>query len=176
MLQFICKLSPFAKDMTGFIPFANGLTFQAVCKRPAPFVTRLGAKDRFRLCVDLASLSTSRTICRPCMCMCKSPEILLSFCCYERSARRRKREQKYKVNNWVKWISGHDRTAGQPLSPLGLTNIQWRNFPKNHCGAQRLGRLAKRAPLIFWRWYHVLTPFLCQLDEQKALFVILLSS
>ena len=57
MLQSIWKLSPFANGVTGYRPFASRATFQAVCKRHRPFVTRLDAKDRFRLRVDLTSLS-----------------------------------------------------------------------------------------------------------------------
>ena len=68
MLQSIWKLSLFANGVPRFSPFANGLTFQAVCKRPSPFVTRLDARDRFRLCADLTSLSIVQTVYRPHMC------------------------------------------------------------------------------------------------------------
>ena len=61
MLQSIRKLSPFANGVTGFRPFANGLTFQAVCKRPRPFVARLDTYDCFRFCVDLTSLFGGKT-------------------------------------------------------------------------------------------------------------------
>ena len=67
MLQSIWKLSPFANGVMTFSQFANGLTFQAVCKRPSPFETRLDAKDHFRLCIDLTSISLVRTMYRPYM-------------------------------------------------------------------------------------------------------------
>ena len=71
MLQSVWKLSPFANGVTfqrqTGSQTANGLTFQVACKRPRPFVTRLDAKDRFRLCVDLTSLSIVRTMYRPYM-------------------------------------------------------------------------------------------------------------
>ena len=72
LLQSICKLSPLTNGVTGSKPFANGLIFQTVSKRSRPLVTRLDAKDRFRLCVDLTSLSIVRTVYKPYM--LKSPQ------------------------------------------------------------------------------------------------------
>ena len=111
MLQSTWKLSPFANGVTGFRPFANGLTFQAVCKR----VTRLDAKDRFLLCVDLSRLIILRTMYRPYKRESTRDNFLFLFLLLraERNA--------CKVKNCVKAISWDDRTSGQPLSPFGLT-------------------------------------------------------
>ena len=120
MLRSIWKLSPFANVVTGFKPFAKGLTFQSVCKRPRPFVTRLDAKDCFRFCVDLTSLSIVRTMYRPYM--RNSLEAFLSCCCYEPSARHGEREQKYKVKIELRGYLGITGLPANP-SPFGLTNI-----------------------------------------------------
>ena len=68
--------------------FAKGLTFQAVCKRHRPFVTRLNAKDRFRLCVDLTSLSIVRTMYRPYICKSARDIVIVLLLRSVRKARR----------------------------------------------------------------------------------------
>ena len=62
MLQPTWKLSQFANGEKGLKSFAKGLAFQAVCKQRRRFVTRLDAKDRFRMYFDLTSLSIVRTM------------------------------------------------------------------------------------------------------------------
>ena len=83
MLQSTLQLCPFTNCVTGFRPFANGLTFLTACTRPKPFVTRLDAEDRFRLCVDFTSRSIMQTTYRPYV--CKSPEIFYRFAATSRA-------------------------------------------------------------------------------------------
>ena len=73
---------------------------RSVCKRRdgvQAVATRLDAKDRFRLSVDLMSLIVVGNIYRPYM--CKSPEALFFVLLYERRERGGEREQKYKMKN-----------------------------------------------------------------------------